>query len=183
MPPEVSYVPDGWLDVEVSDSVQAGVTAAREKGIPIIELSFGDQLQLSEHVTVDVHETLWDENSVNDMSLLLEVRYFDTGVLFTGDLSQDGEPEVLPDIDILKVPHHGSATGSSPAFLDATTPTLAVISVGDNNYGHPSDKTLESLRKVGSDILRTDQCGAITVTVLPDGAIRTDTYLQMEETS
>ena len=75
------------------------------------------------------------------------------------------ETYALPDIEVLVVSHHGSRYSSNIRFLKAVTPEAAVISVGDNNYGHPSEETLQRLLAVGADIWRTDQQGTIRITV------------------
>ncbi|KKU60350.1 MAG: beta-lactamase domain protein, partial [Microgenomates group bacterium GW2011_GWE1_47_12] len=70
----------------------------------------------------------------------------------------------LPDIDILKVGHHGSKYASTLPFLERIKPELAIISVGKGNrYGHPTQETLERLERVGTEIARTDQEGIIEV--------------------
>ena len=67
---------------------------------------------------------------------------------------------------VLKVPHHGSKTSSTPAFVAAVAPQVAVVSVGaDNRYGLPSRAVLERYRTAGICVLRTDECGAVTVEV------------------
>ena len=72
-------------------------------------------------------------------------------------------------IDVLKVAHHGSSGSSSLNLLSRITPRVSLISVGEGNrYGHPHAETLERLEKVGTSIYRTDQSGAIIVSV--DGA-------------
>jgi len=69
------------------------------------------------------------------------------------------------DVDILKVGHHGSRYSTSNAFLDETTPAVAVIEVGvDNVYGHPTNETLGRLVASGADVYRTDLNGTITIT-------------------
>ncbi|TKD70193.1 DNA internalization-related competence protein ComEC/Rec2 [Pseudalkalibacillus hwajinpoensis] len=88
--------------------------------------------------------------------------------LFTGDLEEPGErllltSELLPEIDILKVGHHGSSTSSSEAFLKKLNPSIAIISAGvDNRYGHPNGDVIERLKKFGIGTVRTDQSGTIT---------------------
>ncbi|MGH9866281.1 MAG: ComEC/Rec2 family competence protein, partial [Candidatus Acidiferrales bacterium] len=75
-------------------------------------------------------------------------------------LTQEADPL---GADFLKVPHHGSKTSSTDAFLDAVAPRVAVISVGeDNPYGHPSAETVDRYRAKGIELLRTDQVGAVT---------------------
>lgn len=179
-PPKVIYVPAGWFDVDAADSVDAGIAAAQEKGIPIIELSEGDELQLSESVTARVHASSNPSNSVNDLSMLLEIRYHDSCLFYTGDLSAECEPELLPDVDVLKVPHHGSSTATSARFAKATSPEVAIISVGENNYGHPSNEVLARLESSGASVYRTDQCGAIEVSIDSSGEIYVKTYISQE---
>lgn len=181
MRPGIIYVPEGWYDVEASESVASGIQLAQEMGIPIAELSAGDELQLTENVSLRVLSPDGPAPTVNDLSLLLEMIYRDSSVLFTGDLTTQNEPDLLPDVDLLKVAHHGSSTATSDRFLEMTQPEISVISVGDNNYGHPSEETLMKLEAAQSDVYRTDQCGAITVRIGSDGTFRIKTYLPLEE--
>lgn len=104
---------------------------------------------------------------VNDTSLVTLVEYGQVTFLGVGDLEKTGESVLTSllefgPIDILKVGHHGAKTSSTSQFLQAITPSLAVISVGDNNsYGHPSQEALNRLDQVGAQVLRTDWIGAI----------------------
>ncbi|MBN8208356.1 DNA internalization-related competence protein ComEC/Rec2 [Bacillus sp. NTK071] len=88
--------------------------------------------------------------------------------LFTGDLEEPGERllltgQNLPEIDILKVGHHGSSTSSSEDFLKKLNPSIAIISAGvDNRYGHPNHDVIERLNMLGVGTVRTDQSGTIT---------------------
>ena len=74
----------------------------------------------------------------------------------------------LPDIELLVVGHHGSQYSSSKEFLEAVRPETAVISVGDNSYGHPTDQALLRLVTAGCEIYRTDLQGHILLTVKGD---------------
>lgn len=66
--------------------------------------------------------------------------------------------------DVLKVGHHGSSTSSTPAFLDAVAPRIALISVGMGNmYGHPNDDVVRALVASGAQVLRTDQLGSVVI--------------------
>jgi len=87
--------------------------------------------------------------------------------------AEEGDLLALPRerlrADVLKVGHHGSRTSSSPAFLAAVAPEIAVVSVGARNrFGHPNPGTLGALDAVGARVWRTDREGAVTVTT--DGA-------------
>ncbi|MEK7124937.1 MAG: ComEC/Rec2 family competence protein [Patescibacteria group bacterium] len=100
--------------------------------------------------------------------------YGTTRMLLTGDMEGDAEQALinhaLPiDVDVLKVGHHGSTTSSSTAFLNATSPRVALISVGARNtYHHPAPSTLARLERMGIPYYRTDAHG--TVEVISDGA-------------
>jgi competence protein ComEC len=92
----------------------------------------------------------------------------DTDVLITGDASGERERQLiaknsLPDLELLIVGHHGSATSTGDALLRALKPEVAVISVGYNHYGHPTQETLDRLAACGAVIHRTDREGNIVI--------------------
>ncbi len=101
-------------------------------------------------------------SETNEGSIVARLVFGDMSFLFTGDLPH--EETVLPDITptkILKVAHHGSKYSTSDEWLSRVRPDDAIISVGKNRYGHPSDEILSRLRQRGVRILRTDQRGDI----------------------
>ena len=112
----------------------------------------------------------WDKNT---LSLVFELQMKQQPhfrMLFTGDLSEEGERELiklgtdLSKTDVLKVGHHGSKTSSCEEFLALLRPKVALISCGENNrYGHPAETTLNRLRETGSHIYITAQSGQITL--------------------
>jgi competence protein ComEC len=121
--------------------------------------------------------------SVNDASLVLRVARAGRAVLFSGDLEGPGEGELCGRVeagqtiaaDVLKVPHHGSRTSSSEELLSAVRPQVAVISLGWLNRFHfPRPEVIERYRRRGIRILRTDQVGAITLTIGPGGELDLD---------
>lgn len=108
--------------------------------------------------------------SVNDASLSLRLSYGGRSLLFAGDLEGAGELELAalpargrsPRADILKVPHHGSRTSSSPALLDAVDPDLAVISAGrGNRFGFPHEEVLARYQARHVPVFQTDLMGAV----------------------
>jgi competence protein ComEC len=114
--------------------------------------------------------------SVNDNSLVVTIRYAGRTLLFAGDLEAEGEEQLVTAgigaVDVVKVAHHGSPTSSSPPFVAATHPELAVISCGvANAFGFPSSEVVARWRAAGAHVERTDLAGAITVTVPADGAL------------
>lgn len=115
-------------------------------------------------------QTYHEGEPANDASIVARFDYGQRSFLFTGDEEQQVEERLLAqpdlatllDVDVLKVPHHGSKTSSTKAFIDAVSPSIAVISVGkDNKYGHPSALVLDRYERAYSRILRTDQLGRI----------------------
>jgi len=106
---------------------------------------------------------------LNDYSLVFQLRYGNFDVLFTGDADTRVESQYrdfqLADsnLEVLKVPHHGSKTGMSLQLAQKLNPTVAVISVGKNSYGHPSKEVVNMLHSGGSKVLRTDERGDISV--------------------
>jgi competence protein ComEC len=96
-------------------------------------------------------------------------------ILFPGDLERDGEEAWLSaglaPVTILKVPHHGSRTSSTEAWVARLRPRLAIVSEGERNrHRHPSPETLRRYRLEGAWVVRTDREGAIRVVVTPGGA-------------
>ncbi len=109
-------------------------------------------------------------NDVNDNSIAFVLQYRHFRMLLTGDAGTAAEARFLNEgidlhVDVLKVGHHGSAYGSSPAFLAAVRPRYAIVSVGRHNlFGHPAPSTIARLHLIGATVYRTDQNGAVTVT-------------------
>lgn len=109
-------------------------------------------------------------DDLNDYSIVVKVEFGNNSFLFTGDVGEVSEKEILSKgldlkADVLKVGHHGSRTSSSDAFLNAVKPKYAVISVGKNNdYGHPHKESLQRLSGRGIQVYRTDESGTIVAT-------------------
>ena len=117
--------------------------------------------------------------SENNDSIVLLMEYEGIKSLFMGDLEREGEEELIKkykdlDIDILKLGHHGSQTSSTEEFIKATTPQIALISVGNRFKSVPGKEVLERLDRVGTRIYRTDQNGEINV-IIDRGEIKVNT--------
>jgi competence protein ComEC len=102
---------------------------------------------------------------------VLFLKAHDTSVLLTGDIETQTETaliktNLLTQVDILKVAHHGSKSSSTPAFLDKVAPEVALISVGQKNrFGHPSLDVISRLKSIGTRVWRTDEHGEIVVRI------------------
>ncbi|MBN2126672.1 MAG: DNA internalization-related competence protein ComEC/Rec2 [Deltaproteobacteria bacterium] len=119
---------------------------------------------------------------LNDNSLVLRLSYGGTSCLFPGDLEGAGEAAVLSrkgmevQSDVLLVPHHGSRTSSSAAFLNRVRPGLCVVSCGEGNpFGFPHPEALSRIRASGARTIRLDRAGATTV-ILSNGGWRVRTF-------
>ena len=153
--PVTSWNSKAWQSLERYASAQ---------GTPIVVPNEGDTFALgcAEVTILHCWPEAWTEN---DMSIVLRVDYGTTSFLFTGDAEEMSEYMMLTDqaplrADVLKVGHHGSRYSSTPEFIQAVSPSWAVISCGaGNSYGHPHEETLAAL--ASAQILRTDQLGTI----------------------
>jgi competence protein ComEC len=109
-----------------------------------------------------------DGSTANAASVVLLVEAAGLRLLLTGDLEPDGQAELsrlLPglQVDVLKLPHHGSAHQDEPWLL-SLEPAAVLVSVGaDNDYGHPAASALEPLAAAGAQVFRTDQDGDLAV--------------------
>ena len=122
------------------------------------------------------------EGDINNGSMVVVLRYEGFAALLTGDAEAHVEAallarRLLPPVDLLKVGHHGSTSSTTAGLLDATRPSVAVISSGEGNeYGHPAPETLAALTtRPGIDVYRTDLHGDLEV--VSDGRsfrVRTD---------
>jgi len=124
-------------------------------------------------------EVLWPDDpsavseASNDDSLVLRLQDRQLHFLLPGDVQQKVEDRLVAEraplaADFLKVPHHGSKTSSTEAFIEAVAPRVAVVSVGESNpFGHPAEEVVERYSDAGVRFLRTDRDGAVIA--LTDG--------------
>lgn len=135
---------------------------ASSRSIPVEVPEVGRRLMIGD-LDVRVLGPLRRYASPNDQSLVLEIVSGGTAMLFPGDIERRAQHEIGPvAINVLKVPHQGAAT-SDPAWLAALTPEVAVISVGANTFGHPSQTTVDALVAAGTQVRRTDVEGDIVI--------------------
>jgi competence protein ComEC len=105
----------------------------------------------------------------NDNSLVLRVSHGRRAILFTGDVERHAEEALVASeldlrADVLKVPHHGSRTSSSEAFLALVRPAVAVASQGrGNGYGHPHPDVVARYETLGIPLLHTREAGGVVI--------------------
>lgn len=161
---------------EISDNYKKFVESINRKNINIIVVEAGKRLIMENNLYFDI---LWPytnkkitENLINNNSLVCKLYYKKFEILFTGDIEEPAENELLEKYKesntlkatVLKVAHHGSKTSSTEQFLKCVKPKYALIGVGKNNkFGHPSESTIENLQKLGTKVYRTDFAGEITI--------------------
>lgn len=173
----LTYASDIDLTISNSDYVDKETFRKVEhelgiNGSKITVPSVGQEYQLGS-ATVEVIDVSSKED--ND-SLVLLITYGKTRFLFTGDIEEtaqtriadkfENEDDKAYDIDLIKMPHHGSYTGTLYRFVRTFMPEYAIISAGkDNTYGHPNEKTLDLLngKSWSAKVYRTDENGDIIV--------------------
>jgi beta-lactamase superfamily II metal-dependent hydrolase len=113
----------------------------------------------------------------NEDSIVVLLRAAGRRFLFTGDSPEESEVAVGelcaagPPVTVLKVSHHGSDDSTTSAFLADVRPRFAVVSVGPNEYGHPTRETLTRLRSAGATVYTTWKNGTVTFTVKKNGSL------------
>lgn len=159
--------------VSPSGPYDASLKAARRDRVHWARVHPGDSLVIDEATILFLAPDSTFEASLSDpnnASTVALVRVGDVRFLLMGDAERaeeewllEHEPTLL-GADVLKVGHHGSATSSTSAFLDAVRPKIALVSVGvGNSYGHPSAEVMTDLVQRGVQVLRTDRMGSVVL--------------------
>jgi len=161
------------------------LTEAKRRSVPVKQIGRGDNFEIDGTLV----QTLWparsDEQagSENNASLVLRLVFGDTEFLFTGDIEKETEAALVGSgnalsADVVKVPHHGSRTSSTPDFVNAVRPQIAVIPVGRRSmYSHPHPEVVQRWHASTQTVLTTGQNGTVTITT--DGrSFKLDTFVK-----
>ena len=170
--PVKTYLDNGMTHTTAAyDAVMALVES---KQVTYRTAKRGQRYKLDKNVQISVMhpgETLLTgtRSDHNSNSVVVRVTHGDLCFLFTGDMEEETEEQLLADgvapCDVLKVAHHGSAYSTHAPWIAAVQPKLALISVGEgNSYGHPDAGTLARLTGAGAEVFRTDLGGTLHVT-------------------
>lgn len=146
------------------DFIQA---LAKKKLTPAVPLE-NKKFEIGKNTYIQFYNAKSTAKEANDLSLVTLLVSGNKKALFTGDASVDVEKKImseLPEVDILKVGHHGSRSSTCLEFLEKIKPTYAVICTGKNSYGHPTNQVLSNLKECNVETHRTDQEGNIIFTL------------------
>lgn len=172
----LNTLPVDWMLTSVFNEADI-VTVARSRGVTPIACIRGQSWQWDgvrfEVLHPEADSYLGAKLKTNDRSCVIKVSSAQFSALLTADIEALSEralveryadqPTILRS-DVLLMPHHGSLTSSTPAFIDAVAPKLALINAGyRNRFGHPRDAVLARYRERDIDVLRTDWHGAIVL--------------------
>lgn len=163
---ELRSVWDGGFDYP-SQTYQRWLSGLLQRGVPIQVARRGLSWHPEPGVSLRVlaPDSGMGDFAANDQSLVVWLRHGEVDLLLTGDVEQAAEDRLvaagLPDVDVLKVAHHGSRSSSSPDFLAAVKPEAAIIQVAQRSrFGHPHPEALLRLSQTGARLFRSDR-GAV----------------------
>lgn len=175
------FMPDVMPENEYRQAIEA---AAKEHNTKIHYISEDSRIifdsGLTINITVPAAKTELISDDENDTSLLYEVSYGEFNCLFTGDMSDFAERNLIAagkavDCDALKIAHHGSEGSTCAEWIESVSPEYAIISVGrDNVYDLPDKRVLERLR--GINVFRTDKNGDIKIKADKNGIKSIESY-------
>jgi competence protein ComEC len=159
-----------WIGVDSpSDELQRVLREARDLGIPVVQRSAGETIQIGGatlRILAPEPDPVSHALRANDDCVVMKLTFGGTSALLEADAERVTERRIAGDqlqADLLKVAHHGSATSTQPELLAAVHPRFAVISVGARNvYGHPRWEVLNRLEQSQVATYRTDLDGAVT---------------------
>ena len=147
---------------EDSENYKKFMKIVKEKKIKVTVVNKGDRLQIEKNLCFDIlwpnNSKLISENVLNNNSIVCKLRYKNFSMLFTGDIEEIAEKQILQEYKnnlqllnstVLKIGHHGSKTSSIQEFIEVVNPKIALIGVGENNkFGHPNDNVIERLENI-----------------------------------
>ena len=156
---------------------------AKQEKSKIHIVNHGDNILVDSAIRLEVIQAGINSENLNNTSMIAKIVYGNFSMLFTGDAEIPEEQVVLDGkfkerlrANVLKVGHHGSTTSTSTDFLEAVSPQIALIGVGqDNKFGHPKADTLDKLESKKVNVYRTDLCGEITIEVNKNGKMKVKT--------
>ena len=177
---------------ENSENLKKFKEISSKKNIKVRIVGKGDRLQIEKDLYFDIlwpnNQKFIGENVLNNNSIVAKLNYKSFSMLFTGDIEETAEREILEQYknnlqvlmsNVLKVAHHGSKTSSIQEFIEVVKPKISLIGVGENNkFGHPNDEVIKRLELINSRIYRTDKMGEITIVANKKGKIKIRKFIK-----
>ncbi|MBE6679832.1 MAG: MBL fold metallo-hydrolase [Ruminococcaceae bacterium] len=156
--------------VHTTPTFQYTIESIEKENCEVYEAVAGDSYSVGD-IRIDIFApgSYYDTNDLNNMSVVCKVTYGEVSFLFTGDAEEESEDSMRYygydlDCDILKVAHHGSSTSSTPEFINAVSPEVAIVSAGlDNDYGHPHRETRQLFSTLGIKTYITYETGNVVI--------------------
>ena len=172
-----------------SENFKKFIQIISEKQINLIIVKRGDYVKIDDTSYFEIlfpGEKQISDNVLNNNSIVAKFVSSNVTMLFTGDIEEIAEKRLCElyrntnklQADIIKVAHHGSKTSSTLSFLELVNPQIALIGVGaDNNFGHPNEGVLERIKKLGTQIYRTDQTGEVSIVIDKKGNVKISNFI------
>lgn len=170
---EAFQVADIWTngDTSTSKTYADFIDAVNSEGA-IVHVAHTHDVVTSGDLSLPVYSPSDLDGTTNNNSIVLSLGFGDITFIFMGDAEAEAERQMMlsssmqmPNVEILKVGHHGSRTASSPDFLAIIQPEVAIyMAKTGNSYGHPHEETILALKQIGAQIYGTDIDGTIVVT-------------------
>ncbi len=166
-----------FLEGSTETSTQTYLNLLRllqQKQIPRKQVRKGDHIKFEGATEIWIlhpnSKSLSEEEDINENSIVAMLQHRGWEILFTGDIGIETELELCKqyenwDIDVLKVPHHGSRYSTSDSLLSEIKPEIGIIQVGRNVYGQPHSETIKRLQSRILHLFRTDQDGTVQLTL------------------
>jgi competence protein ComEC len=156
--------------VHTTDTFEDVLDSLEKQQLKVTRPVVGDRYSFGDASFTILAPNSSDYADLNDYSISIRLTYGNTSFLLTGDAEKLSEDEMLKNgldlsAEVLKLGHHGSAYSSNTKFINAVSPSFAVISAGkDNKYGHPHAETLQAMQEHNIKVYRTDEQGSIVFT-------------------
>ena len=158
------------------------INIVKQEKLEVTKIKKGDKIIIDNiifNILFPDIENPIEENSLNNNSIVMQMKYKSITALFTGDIEEIAEEQIIKEnieADILKIAHHGSKTSSTQKFLEKVKPKIALIGVGENNkFGHPNIEVIKRLEKLKTKIFKTAQNGEITMKINHLGKLKIET--------
>lgn len=158
----------GYENLE-NDLYKEILKSADQHGVRVKLIDQGDKLKIDDNTSIEVlhpPKAGLNYDNENDKSLVFILNIYNRQILYTGDMEEASEDFIVKNtksrnVDIIKVPHHGSKTSSKAQTIDHFNPKFAIFQVGKNSFGHPNEDVLDRYHANDTKVLRNDRSGLI----------------------